>query len=62
MTKIIDGYAQPDVYAKKNGRDCYVFVEDALSIINNEEALIATIRELIRTKLSSIGEIRIEVV
>lgn len=64
MTKIVDGYAQPDVQGtnKKTGKERYVFVEDALSLIENEEAIVLSIRELIRTRLSTIEEIEIRVI
>lgn len=59
MTRIVDGYAQPDIQATKNGREIIVFVEDALSILDNEDAIIQCIQEIIRTRLSSIEKIEI---
>ena len=63
MTRIIDGYAQPDIHAiGEGGKQKFVFVEDALSLLENEEALLASIREIIRTRLSTIAEIRLVVI
>ncbi len=61
MTKIIDGFAQPDIDAtdRKSGKKIYVFIEDGLTLIINEEAILITIRELLRTELSKLKEIRI---
>ena len=46
MTKIKDGYAQPDVVGTQMGRKRIVFVESPQSFKDNIEALVMTLREL----------------
>lgn len=67
MTKIIDGYAQPDVVAIQCGKKQIIFVETVESYRENIEALVMTLRELPLGrfgdyKLEDIREIRIEIV
>lgn len=64
MTKIINGYAQPDVVGTREGRKLVVFIEDAQSFKENIESIVMTLRELALGKseyymLEDIEEIRI---
>lgn len=40
MTRIVDGYAQPDVVAEKDGKKVVVFVETPESLRKNIAALV----------------------
>lgn len=46
VTKIINGYTQPDLVGTQSGRTKVVFVEDLQSFKDNIEALIMTLREI----------------
>lgn len=67
MTKIIGGYAQPEIVATKQGRKQIIFVESPQSYRENIEAIVMTLRELpldrfADYRLSDLSEIKIEFV
>jgi hypothetical protein len=65
MTRIVSGYAQPDIVATRDNKKGLVFVETPQSFKNNIETLVMTIRELALDrladyKLANLKNIRIE--
>jgi len=59
MTRIIEGFAQPDLVATKNGRKCLVFVETFGSFRENLPAIVKTLEWLCGCTKLNVGEIKI---